>query len=248
MTTDATYHSPRSLSPRHGRFVAEYLKDGNATEATSRAGYWPRGAQPSASRLQRDPRIEAALAEGRQRIAREYAKIADFADGRLRVDLDKASLAQQAGILELRIADHRNGEQRVTLKLGKLQALAAPTKQLGVLVRKPAPGLTAEDRQRYAACERSLNHREEEYRRLRRQLDDTHAAQERHGADPPHRVDHSNQENRRLERELHETRVTLDEAQRRADSPSAPVAADFRQPFRLDIVDATLPARPCGTM
>src|SRR5690349_9709974 len=105
------------LSPRHERFVAEYLKDGNATQAYVRAGYSSRGAQPSASRLLRDPRIEGAIAAGRQRVtqalevsverlAQEYAKIAfaninDFvsvdADGRLHIDLTKAGEAQRAG-------------------------------------------------------------------------------------------------------------------------------------------------------
>ena len=129
------------LSARHERFVLEFLKDGNATQAYIRAGYSPRGAQPSASKLLRDVRIAAAVAAGRQRLAlalevsverlaQEYAKIAfasvaDYvstdADGGLRVDLDKASEAQRAGILELKISNHRNPEQRqVTLKLGKL--------------------------------------------------------------------------------------------------------------------------------
>lgn len=152
--------SPRPLSPRHERFVAEYLKDGNATQAYIRAGYASRGAQPSASRLLRDPGIEAAIAAGRQHIAealqvsvervtQEYAKIAfasvdDFVstddDGRLRIDLAKANQAQRAGLLELRVSsNHSKQEQRVTLRLGKLQALAALTRQLGGLAAKPKP-------------------------------------------------------------------------------------------------------------
>jgi phage terminase small subunit len=182
------------LSPRHERFVQEFLKDGNATQAYLRAGYSPRGAQQSASRLLRDPRIETAIAAGRQRIARdlevdvqriaqEYAKIAfanvcDYLttgeDGRLRVDLEKANQAQRAGIVEVRITDHSKQQQTVTLKLGKLQALNMLVKQLGVL--NPAPGLTAEDRQGYerrcADLERLLNHREEQQRRLQRELDE----------------------------------------------------------------------------
>jgi len=66
--------------------VLEYLRDGNATHAYIRAGYSRRGAQPSASRLLRQPHIDAAIAAGQQRIAdalevsverlgREYAKI-----------------------------------------------------------------------------------------------------------------------------------------------------------------------------
>jgi phage terminase small subunit len=183
------------LSRRHERFVLKYLKDGNATQAYLRAGYSPRGAQPSASRLLRDPRIEAAVSAGRQRIAealeptveriaQEYAKLAfasidDFvsvdADGRLRIDLDKASQAQRAGLLELKITDHRKGEQAVVLKLGKLQALAALTRHVSLLVKKPAPGLTAEDRQRYEATiaghESNWQHALDERRRLTRERD-----------------------------------------------------------------------------
>lgn len=148
------------LSPRHERFVAEYLKDGNATQAYLRAGYAGRGAQQSASRLLRDPRIEAAIAAGRQhlaqalqasveRVTQEYAKIAfanvaDFVstddDGTLRIDLEKAGQAQRAGILELSISgNHSKQQQTIRLKLGKLQALAALSKLLGAAAAaKPA--------------------------------------------------------------------------------------------------------------
>ena len=186
----------KPLSPRHERFVAEVLKDGNATRAYVRAGYSPRGAQPSASRLLRDPRIEAAIAAGRQhlaqalavsveRIAQEYAKIAfanvaDYvsveADGRLRIDLEKASQAQQAGIIELRVSNHSKQEQRVILKLGKLQALAALAKQLGGLAAKPEPvsaidGIAADLRNG------RLRHEAEERARLaERQLAEARAA------------------------------------------------------------------------
>ncbi|MCW5739419.1 MAG: terminase small subunit [Alphaproteobacteria bacterium] len=188
------------LSPRHERFVLEFLKDGNATQAYVRAGYSPRGAQPSASRLLRDPRIEAAIAAGRARmaqalevdvtrLAQEYARIAfanvvDFltveADGRVRVDLMKASQAQCASIVELKVSNHGKQEQTVTLKLGKLQALNMLTKQVGLLVAKPKPGLTPEDRERYeeriAGYERGLDHRDEEKRRWRQELEEVRAA------------------------------------------------------------------------
>ena len=148
---------PRTpLSPRHERFVIQYLKDGNATKAYIRAGYAQRGAQPGSSRLLRDPRIEAAIAAGRQhlaqalefdarRVAQEYAKIAfasvdDYVsteeDGRLRIEIEKASLAQRAGIIELTVSNRSKQEQQVRLKLGKLQGLAALAKQLGAA--KPA--------------------------------------------------------------------------------------------------------------
>jgi hypothetical protein len=87
-------------------------------------------------------------------VAQEYAKIAfanvaDFVsvdeDGRLRIDLEKASQAQQAGIIELRVSTHSKQEQRVILKLGKLQALAALAKQLGGLAAKPKPEESLDD-------------------------------------------------------------------------------------------------------
>jgi phage terminase small subunit len=188
--------SDKPLSPRHERFVAEFLRDGNATRAYVRAGYAARGAQPSASRLLRDPRIEAAVDAGRQRIAQalavtaermtqEYAKIAfanvgDFVsvddDGRLRIDLEKASQAQRAGIVELKVSNHSKQEQTVTLKLGKLQALAALARQMGGLAAKPKPvdalDTLAEDlghaRLRYQAEERA--------QRLERELAEARAA------------------------------------------------------------------------
>ncbi|MBX3501545.1 MAG: terminase small subunit [Alphaproteobacteria bacterium] len=142
------------LSPRHERFVLEFLKDGNATQAYVRAGYSPRGAQPSASRLLRDPRIEAAIAAGRARmaqalevdvtrLARECARIAfasieDFISidetGHPRIDLMKATQAQCAAIVELKVSNHGKQEQTVTLKLGKLQALSMLTRQVGLRV------------------------------------------------------------------------------------------------------------------
>jgi len=148
----------RSLSTRHARFVAEYLKDGNATQAYIRAGYKPRGAQGNASKLLHQPQIEAAITAGRQRIAAslevtaeritaEYAKIAfasidDFivvdGEGRIRVDLTKAGRAQRDGLLELSVSEHGEERlQRVKIKLGKLQALAALSRMLGVQKAKP---------------------------------------------------------------------------------------------------------------
>src|SRR5688500_3832651 len=194
-----------SLSPRHERFVAEYLKDGNATRAYIRAGYAARGAQPCASRLLRDPRIAAAISAGRQRITEalavsvervtlEYAKIAfacvdDFVssddDGRLRIDLEKAQKAQRAGIVELRLSNHNKQEQSVTLKLGKLQALAALSRQLGREAARSATGPTAEDWARL----------EEENAALRR----LHAEQR--------------SEQDRLQQELNKARGALAEAQ-----------------------------------
>lgn len=158
-----------ALSPRHERFVLEFLKDGNATRAYIRAGYSPHSAQPCASRLLRRPHVETAIAAGRQRIAaalglsverigREYARIAfanidDYIqveeDGRPRIDLEKASRAQRAGIVEMKFSNHSKPQHQVTLKLNKLQALAALTDRMGLFAEQPGPAPPSADRARY---------------------------------------------------------------------------------------------------
>jgi phage terminase small subunit len=179
------------LSTRHQRFVAEYLQDGNATQAYIRAGYKPRGAQGNASKLLHQPHIEAAVEAGRarmaeslqvtaERISAEYAKIAfasidHFIDvdaqGRIRIDLAKAGRAQRDGLLELSFSEHGEERlQRVKIKLGKLQALAALQRQVGVKAvqpQNPAHGLAADLEQG------RLRHDAEN---LRQQLARTHAA------------------------------------------------------------------------
>jgi len=59
--TSAAVVTDATLSPRHQRFVEEYPKDLNATQAYIRAGYSPRGAGPSALALLRNPNIAAAI-------------------------------------------------------------------------------------------------------------------------------------------------------------------------------------------
>src|SRR3954469_25417892 len=55
-----------ALTPKQERFVREYLTDLNATRAAKAAGYGPRGAHVTGSRLLKDPKVRAALeaAEG----------------------------------------------------------------------------------------------------------------------------------------------------------------------------------------
>lgn len=47
--------------PKHRRFVAEYMKDQNATAAYIRAGYSPKGATVGSTNLMRKPHIIAAI-------------------------------------------------------------------------------------------------------------------------------------------------------------------------------------------
>lgn len=58
-----------ALTPKQERFVAEYLKDLNATQAYIRAGYSKNGAAQGAERLLRNVEIASAVAEGQARIA-----------------------------------------------------------------------------------------------------------------------------------------------------------------------------------
>ena len=51
------------LSLKERRFVAEYLKDQNGTQAAIRAGYSPKGADVQASRLLGKDRVASALAD-----------------------------------------------------------------------------------------------------------------------------------------------------------------------------------------
>lgn len=57
------------LSARHKRFVAEYLIDGNATQAAIRASYSRKTARVQGHRLLTNAAIAAALAAGQQAIA-----------------------------------------------------------------------------------------------------------------------------------------------------------------------------------
>lgn len=59
------------LTPKQQRFAEEYLVDFNATAAYGRAGYAARGnsAEVSASKLLRNPKVQAAIAEGQRALS-----------------------------------------------------------------------------------------------------------------------------------------------------------------------------------
>src|SRR3954471_6269593 len=58
----------RALSQKESLFVAEYLRDGNATRAAIAAGYSPRSADVLGSRLVRKSSVADAIARGRARL------------------------------------------------------------------------------------------------------------------------------------------------------------------------------------
>lgn len=59
------------LTPKQARFVAEYLKDQNATQAAIRAGYSERTAKQQGSRLLTNADVVAAVGKGQQKVARK---------------------------------------------------------------------------------------------------------------------------------------------------------------------------------
>lgn len=59
------------LTPKKQRFVQEYLKDHNGTQAAIRTGYSERTAKQQGSRLLTDPRVLAAVRAGQKKVARK---------------------------------------------------------------------------------------------------------------------------------------------------------------------------------
>lgn len=59
----------KGLTPRQARFVVEYLKDQNATQAAIRAGYAKGSAEVQGCRLLRNAQIRAAVAKAQLRVA-----------------------------------------------------------------------------------------------------------------------------------------------------------------------------------
>src|SRR5205814_3797462 len=65
-----TAGSAPHLSPRMRRFVLEYLKDFNGNQAAIRAGYAPRSARITASKMLADVRVQQVLAAAEERAFR----------------------------------------------------------------------------------------------------------------------------------------------------------------------------------
>ncbi|MCT8281763.1 terminase small subunit [Xanthomonas translucens] len=65
------------LSPKQQRFVSEYLKDQNATQAAIRAGYSKGTAKQQGSRLLTNADVAAAVNKGQRRVAKKAEVTAD---------------------------------------------------------------------------------------------------------------------------------------------------------------------------
>lgn len=152
----------RALNEKQQQFAKEYLIDLNATQAAIRAGYSPKAAGQVGFKLLKNDQIKAILAAGRkrvedkldisrERIMREYARVA-FADIRNYGEWDPAGRASMkaskdltpdhtAAISELTVTTSPCGDGEVAyvtkMKLAsKIQALDGLCKMQGYIVNK----------------------------------------------------------------------------------------------------------------
>lgn len=150
-----------ALNPRQARFVAEYLKDPNGTQAYIRAGYVSAHPSDVSKRLRRKPHVRAAIGAGQRKILRKldltvkrliaaharmaFANLDDYLeireDGSARIDLSKAGAGWSvARITVSRLRTPRGGRThgrrlRITLT-SKLRALDALARHLGMFAKR----------------------------------------------------------------------------------------------------------------
>lgn len=145
-------------------FVAEYLKDLNATQAAIRAGYSPKSAGATGYDLLNEPEISAELAKSTQKrledagidankVLKElgllaFANIGDFLkitpEGDPMIDLSKMTREQSAALAAAEVEDYVEGRgdnsravRRVKIKMiDKRAALVDLGKYLGLFVER----------------------------------------------------------------------------------------------------------------
>jgi hypothetical protein len=83
------------LNPKQQRFVAEYLKDLNATKAAIRAGYSEKTAKQIGSRLLTNVDVAAAIEAGQGKIA---AKLEITAEALVRDVIEIGAMAKRDGV------------------------------------------------------------------------------------------------------------------------------------------------------
>lgn len=100
----------KELTSKQRQFIAEYLKDSNATQAAIRAGYSPKTAQEQSSRLLKQPEIREIICERGREMARKAAVDTEWVLREMRRNYDLA------------LADGRYGDAiRVLTLLDKRQ-------------------------------------------------------------------------------------------------------------------------------
>ena len=89
-------HKTKPLSDRQRLFVDEYMIDRNATQAYIRAGFSPKGAQPSSSKLLLNPMISAEIT----RRVEEYSRTAGMTMTMLLEEARKIAFSDIADIFD----------------------------------------------------------------------------------------------------------------------------------------------------
>lgn len=152
------------LNDKQKRFVSEYLKDLNATQAAIRAGYSKKTAGITGFDLLRNPKIAQEIANQQQKRAQRteitqdkvltelarmgFANLADYVavqpDGSAVVDLSRATREQWAAVQEIVVDEYVEGRgaqarevKRTKIKLHpKTSALELIGKHLGMFADK----------------------------------------------------------------------------------------------------------------
>lgn len=137
------------MNPKRARFVAEYLKDLNATQAAIRAGYSPKTAKVQGYRLLTDAAVAAAVEAGQaaraartevtiDRVVLELARIA-FADRRtiLKPDGTVRPPVEWPSDVAAAVAGYECDGPRLKVKLSdKVAALNLLGKHLGAFAER----------------------------------------------------------------------------------------------------------------
>lgn len=137
------------LNEKQKRFVSEYIIDLNAKQAAIRAGYSPKGAEPQASRLLSNAKIQVEIAKAMEdrgkrtgitqdRVLAELSAIA-FAKATDYVEIDDDGLVKIKPTAELTdeqkkaIASIKEGANGIEIKLtDKTKALEMLSRHLGL--------------------------------------------------------------------------------------------------------------------
>lgn len=85
----------QTVTPKQERFIAEYVKDLNATQAYIRAGYSPNGAAQAAEKLLRNAEICVAIAKRQQAIGKRLDITTEKVLSDLQAVIDGAMAAGQ---------------------------------------------------------------------------------------------------------------------------------------------------------
>jgi phage terminase small subunit len=118
----------KGFTDKHRRFVAEYLKDSNATQAALRAGYPAKSARQQGSRLLSNAAIRAAIGSKAERVAEKAEVTAEWVlgiarevgDNRDAKDADRLKAAELGGRYLKLFTDkvEHSGAVRVAFHIG----------------------------------------------------------------------------------------------------------------------------------